>query len=198
LSSLRPRLQKSVAEHVATDEERQVLHLIEFAASRFGDPLLHATSVDDLDDRLDARTDSPEALLCTELLAPHMPLVQASLPMSAALLAAATGHSPDGGFLSAASDARCHGPIPARRKERIGVVIEVRPDLVHVAYGTSEPHDDWPQVVVRPETRQGRALVLREVTYFYGANASWERPRDMQFGKPPAPSNCSMRSSNSS
>ena len=83
-------------------------------------------------------------------------------------------------------------------KDRIGVVIEVRPDLVHVAYGTSEPHDDWPQVVVRPETRQGRALVLREVTYFYGANTSWERPRDMQFGKTPAPRNCSMRSLNSS
>jgi len=96
LGSLRPRLQKSVAEHVATDEERQVLHLIEFAASRFGDPLLHAASVDDLDDRLDALTDSPEALHCTELLAPHMPLVQASLPMSAeVLLAAAAGRSPE-------------------------------------------------------------------------------------------------------
>jgi len=95
MGSLRPRLQKSVAEHVATDEEQQVLHLIEFAALRFGDPLLHATSVDDLDDRLDALTDSPEALHCTELLAPHMPLVQASLPMSAALLAAARGHSPE-------------------------------------------------------------------------------------------------------
>lgn len=70
-------------------------------------------------------------------------------------------------------------------KERIGVVIEVRPDLVRVAYGTSEPHDDWPQVAVHPETRQGRALVLREVTYFYGANTSWERPRDLQFGKKP-------------
>jgi len=95
LGSLRPRLQKSVAEHVATEEEQQVLYLIEFAASRFGDPLLHATSVDDLDDRLDALTDSPEALHCTELLAPHMPLVQASLPMSAALLAAAAGHRQD-------------------------------------------------------------------------------------------------------
>lgn len=95
LGSLRPRLQKSVAEHVATDEERQVLHLIEFASSRFDGPLLHATSVDDLDDRLDALTDSPEALHCTELLAPHMPLVQASLPMSAALLAAAAGRSPE-------------------------------------------------------------------------------------------------------
>ena len=70
-------------------------------------------------------------------------------------------------------------------KHRIGVVIEVRPDLVHVAYGTSEPHDDCPQVVVHPETRQGRALVLREVTYFYGANTSWERPQDLQFGKTP-------------
>jgi len=70
-------------------------------------------------------------------------------------------------------------------KARLGVVIEVRPDLVNIAYGTSEPHDDWPQVVVHPETRQGRALGLREVTYFYGANTSWERPEDLQFGKTP-------------
>jgi hypothetical protein len=28
-------------------------------------------------------------------------------------------------------------------------------------------------------------LVLREVTYFYGPNTSWERPQDMQFGKTP-------------
>lgn len=27
--------------------------------------------------------------------------------------------------------------------------------------------------------------MLREVTYFYGANTSWERPQDMQFGKAP-------------
>jgi hypothetical protein len=27
--------------------------------------------------------------------------------------------------------------------------------------------------------------MLREVTYFYGANTSWERPRDMQIGKTP-------------
>ena len=26
-------------------------------------------------------------------------------------------------------------------------------------------------------------MVLREVTYFYGANTSWEHPRDMQLGK---------------
>ena len=70
-------------------------------------------------------------------------------------------------------------------KHRIGVVIEVRPDLVRVAYGASELHDDWPQVVVHPETRQGRVLMLRDVTYFYGANTSWERPQDMLFGKTP-------------
>jgi len=70
-------------------------------------------------------------------------------------------------------------------KDRIGVVIEVRPDLVRVAYGTSVPHEGWPQVVVHPETRQGRALVLRDVTYFYGANTSWERPQDLRFGKTP-------------
>jgi hypothetical protein len=69
-------------------------------------------------------------------------------------------------------------------KTRIGVVINVRDKLVEVAYGTSEEHVDWPQLVVHPETRQGRTLMLREVTYFYGANTSWEQPSDLQFGEP--------------
>src|ERR1700753_558897 len=69
-------------------------------------------------------------------------------------------------------------------KTRIGIVINVRSKLVEVAYGTSEEHVDWPQIVVGPETRQGRALMLREVTYFYGANTAWEQPADLQLGEP--------------
>lgn len=57
-------------------------------------------------------------------------------------------------------------------KERPAVVLDVRPELVRVAYGTSETHE-WPMVVVDPSTRQGRAFPLREITHFYGANTSW-------------------------
>ena len=42
-------------------------------------------------------------------------------------------------------------------KERPGVILEVQPDLVRVAYGTSEWHE-WPRVVVHAESRQGRAF----------------------------------------
>jgi hypothetical protein len=40
-------------------------------------------------------------------------------------------------------------------KDRLGVVIEVRPDLVNIAYGTSEPHDDCRRSWFIP--RQGKA-----------------------------------------
>ncbi len=59
-------------------------------------------------------------------------------------------------------------------KHRPAVILEVEPDLVRIAYGTSEPRD-WRTVIVHPATRQGRLLDLKETTYFYGANVSWER-----------------------
>lgn len=91
VASLWRRLRVSVAGHVATREEEQVLHLIEFAASRFGDPLLQASNLDDLDDRLDALVASPEALHCTALLAQHVPLFRGSEPASAERFAEAVG-----------------------------------------------------------------------------------------------------------
>jgi hypothetical protein len=69
-------------------------------------------------------------------------------------------------------------------KERPAVVLEVRADLVRLAYGTSEVHD-WPVVVVDPSTRQGRAFSLREVTHFYGANTSWELAATLRRGHAP-------------
>ena len=58
-------------------------------------------------------------------------------------------------------------------KERPGIILEVQPDLVRIAYGTSEPRE-WARVIVHPDSRQGRAFPLREPTHFYGANTSWE------------------------
>jgi hypothetical protein len=69
-------------------------------------------------------------------------------------------------------------------KERPAVVLEVHPELVRVAYGTSETHE-WPVVVVDPSTRQGRAFPLREITHFYGANTSWELPSALRRGHAP-------------
>ncbi len=57
-------------------------------------------------------------------------------------------------------------------KLRPAVVLEIQPDLVRVAYGTSNAHE-WPRVVVHPETRQGRAFPLQDETFFYGANTTW-------------------------
>jgi len=47
-------------------------------------------------------------------------------------------------------------------------------DFIRVVYGTTESRN-WPGEVVNADTRQGRRLDLRETTYFYGANTSWER-----------------------
>lgn len=69
-------------------------------------------------------------------------------------------------------------------KRRLGVVIEVQPDLVRIAYGTSQDHVG-PCAVVRPDTRQGRAFLLRDDTRFYGANTCWERRAQIEPGKAP-------------
>lgn len=57
-------------------------------------------------------------------------------------------------------------------KDRPGIVIEVEPDLVRVAYGTRAEHP-WPSVAVSPDSRTGRSLGLTEETHFYGANVEW-------------------------
>ena len=66
-------------------------------------------------------------------------------------------------------------------KLRPAIVLEIQPDLVRVAYGTSNVHE-WPRVVVHPESRQGRAFPLQEETFFYGANTTWERPSKLMPG----------------
>ena len=83
LEPLVRNLRASVANENATNEERELLSLIEFVGSRFGDSLLQAGSEDELDDRLDDLVRSPEALYCTVLLVRLLPLVQVSEPVSA-------------------------------------------------------------------------------------------------------------------
>jgi hypothetical protein len=74
--------------------------------------------------------------------------------------------------------------IDLEDKQRPAVVLEVRADLIRVAYGTSGVHE-WAHVVVHPDTRQGKAFPLREVSYFYGANTAWEAPAKLARGQAP-------------
>jgi hypothetical protein len=50
-------------------------------------------------------------------------------------------------------------------KDRPGVVLEVRGDLVRVAYGTSRGRDDVPCAVVHGATRAGKKFPLSLTTY---------------------------------
>ncbi len=73
--------------------------------------------------------------------------------------------------------------IDLAEKRRPAVVIEVREDLVRVAYGTSqEPTDDVEAVAVHENTRAGRKFPVREPTWFLGANTAWERPTALAPG----------------
>lgn len=87
LASLVKKLRAASVGRTATNEERELLNLIEFAAVRFGDSLLQAHSVDDLDNRLDALVGSPDALYCTALLARLVPVASMSDPVTAEDLA---------------------------------------------------------------------------------------------------------------
>jgi hypothetical protein len=74
------QLREAPSNQDATHEERELGSLIEYALLHFGAPLLHANSADDLDDHLDALLETPDALLCTTLLA--RPLALAPAPES--------------------------------------------------------------------------------------------------------------------
>lgn len=68
LTSLWRNLRSLVANATATKEERELLHLIESAASRLGDVLLAASDLDDLDDRLEALLGQPEVFRWNALI----------------------------------------------------------------------------------------------------------------------------------
>lgn len=92
LASLWRQLRDLVNAHKATAEERQILHLMEFAGLRFGVPLLLASSIDDLDDRLDDLVDSPDWSHLNALLTQHLSLLLPGSPSSTAF-AEAVGHT---------------------------------------------------------------------------------------------------------
>ena len=94
LVSLWRKLRAAVENHQATNEEQQVLHLIEYVTSAIGRPVLAASDVDDLDDRLDSLIGS-EALLASiqYLLAQHLTLFETAEQPSTTRVAAAVSDS---------------------------------------------------------------------------------------------------------
>jgi len=93
LVSLWRKLRAAVDVHQATNEEQQVLHLIEYITSAIGRPVLAASDVDDLDDRLDSLIGSECLLASIHLLAQHLTLFETAEPPSTMRIAAATGDS---------------------------------------------------------------------------------------------------------
>jgi hypothetical protein len=92
LVSLWRKLRAAVEVNQATNEEQQVLHLIEYVTSAIGRPVLAANDVDDLDDRLDALIGSEDLLASIQcLLAQHRTLFEAAEPPSTTRVAAAAG-----------------------------------------------------------------------------------------------------------
>jgi hypothetical protein len=64
---------------------------------------------------------------------------------------------------------------------RPGVVIRVGFDFLRVAYGgRTAPPDTVVADVVQPDSRFGRALELRDPTWFRGANACFARPSEVE------------------
>jgi len=94
LVSLWRKLRAAVEVDQATTEEQQVLHLIEYVTSAIGRPVLAASDVDDLDDRLDSLIGSESLLASTQyLFAQHLTLFETAEPPSTTRVAAAAGDS---------------------------------------------------------------------------------------------------------
>ena len=92
LVSLWRKLRAAVEVHQATNEEQQVLHLIEYVTSAIGRPVLAASDADDLDDRLDSLVGSDALLASIQyLLAQHLTLFETAEPPSTTRVAAAVG-----------------------------------------------------------------------------------------------------------
>lgn len=65
-------------------------------------------------------------------------------------------------------------------KRRPAIVIDVRSDLVRVAYGTT--HEGLPPTLsVSWQSRQGRKLALSTDTVFCGANTAWALPSEIEL-----------------
>lgn len=94
LVSLWRKLRATVEGHQATNEEQRVLHLIEYVTSTIGGPVLAASDVDDLDDRLDSIIGSEALLGSTQyLLAQHLPLFETAEPLTTTRIATAVSDS---------------------------------------------------------------------------------------------------------
>lgn len=91
LASLWRQLKALVDSHEATQEDVDMLYTIEIVTERCGKPLLKASSLDDLDDRIDELIDSPETYRSNMLLTKYASRLLAPELASAGTFADAVG-----------------------------------------------------------------------------------------------------------
>ena len=66
------------------------------------------------------------------------------------------------------------------------MILEVRPNFVRVAYGTSVSREDGPLcATVHAATRAGKKFPLKFTTYFYGANTALDLRGALRPGRAP-------------
>lgn len=83
-------LRRLVAEATATKQERELLHLVEYAASHHGGLILSASDLDDLDDRLDELLGDPAVWRWNALAMPLALGISRSVPLDPAVFAEST------------------------------------------------------------------------------------------------------------
>ena len=81
---------RKLRQALLSDEERRLLHLVEFAIATLGAPLLEASDLEDLERRLDEQIERPEMNNLLGLMAASFPAVAPETTPAASDVAAAT------------------------------------------------------------------------------------------------------------
>lgn len=81
---------RKLRQALLSDEEKRLLHLVEFAGATFGAPLLEASDIEDLERRLDEQIERPEMNNLLGLMTASFPAVVFETPPAAPDVAAAT------------------------------------------------------------------------------------------------------------
>lgn len=125
LAALWRDLRRAVENASATKEERELLLLLDYAASKLGDVLLNATDRDDLDDRLDALLDDPDVFHWNALATRLASAVVTRPPV------------PADAFASACES--LVGPTPARELMNAAPLLDAWMRAQHLVITTMDP-----------------------------------------------------------